>query len=132
MLAIGLAVQKARVRVPKCASSLCNPLDLQTFSKFSLLLLSYLTCIGSAALLLAPVVQNKEEVSDGRLNKHNKDARETKHQATEKVDDFKHQAEKAKHEVAKVVPESVKEAADKIAEKAHEAKVQPCCSSVRH
>ena len=47
----------------------------------------------------------------------------TKHQASEKADDFKHQAEKAKHEVAKVIPQPVKDTADTISDKAQQAKV---------
>ena len=69
-------------------------------------------------------MQNNEEDGDVKWNRKGKDARDkSKQQAREKVDDFKHQVEKAKHEVAKVVPQPVKNAADNISDKAHEAKV---------
>lgn len=48
----------------------------------------------------------------------------TKHQASNTADDFKHQAEKAKHEVAKIIPQPVKDTSDKIGDKAHQAKVR--------
>lgn len=60
---------------------------------------------------------------DNTKQKTKDNAREAKHQAGNAVDDFKHQAEKAKHEVAKVIPQPVKDTSDKIGDKAHQAKV---------
>ena len=51
-------------------------------------------------------------------------AEKTKHQAASTADDFKHQAEKAKHEVAKIIPQPVKDTSDKIGDKAHHVKVR--------
>ena len=68
-------------------------------------------------------------------------ADKTKHQASNTADDFKHQAEKAKHEVAKIIPQPVKDTSDKIGDKAQHVKVRLvdclietyayCCSSTR-
>ena len=55
-------------------------------------------------------------------------ADKTKHQASNTADDFKHQAEKAKHEVAKIIPQPVKDTSDKIGDKAHHVKVRLSCS----
>jgi len=65
-----------------------------------------------------------EDRFDHTKHKAKESAEHTKHQASDKLDDFKHQAEKAKHEVAKVVPQPVKDTADKISDKAHQAKVR--------
>ena len=51
-------------------------------------------------------------------------ADKTKHQASNTADDFKHQAEKAKHEVAKIIPQPVKDTSDKIGDKAHHVQVR--------
>ncbi len=77
------------------------------------------------------ILQNNKEYEHGEFedsydrtkHKTKESAEKTKHQASDKLDDFKHQAEKARHEVAKVVPQPVKDTADKISDKAHQAKV---------
>ena len=60
---------------------------------------------------------------DKTKHKAHDSAEKTKHQAANTADDFKHQAEKAKHEVAKIIPQPVKDTSDKIGDKAHQAKV---------
>ena len=57
-------------------------------------------------------------------------ADKTKHQASNTADEFKHQAEKAKHEVAKIIPQPVKDTSDKIGDKAHHVKVRLTCCLV--
>ena len=77
------------------------------------------------------VLQNNKDEETYRVGdsydrtKHRaKDSAErTKHQAGNAADDFKHQAEKAKHEVAKIIPQPVKDTSDKIGDKAHHIKV---------
>lgn len=48
---------------------------------------------------------------------------DVKHQAESKTEDFKHQAEKAKHKVAEIIPQPVKDTADKVSDKASQVKV---------
>lgn len=60
---------------------------------------------------------------DKTKHKAHNNVEKTKHQAANTADDFKHQAEKAKHEVAKIIPQPVKDTSDKIGDKAHQVKV---------
>ena len=64
-----------------------------------------------------------EDKFDRTKQKAKDNAKDAKHQASNAVEDFKHQAEKAKHEVAKVIPQPVKDTSDKIGDKAHQVKV---------
>lgn len=76
-------------------------------------------------------LQNKNEEPYGdyedRLDRSKHEAKanvdKTKHQASDKLDDFKHQSEKAKHKVAEIIPQPIKNTADKVSDKAHQAKV---------
>lgn len=87
--------------------------------------------------LAACALQNKNEGPHGdyedSFDQSRHEARanveKTKHHASNAVDDFKHQAEKAKHKVADIIPEPVKNTADKVSDKAHQAKVKVSFSS---
>ena len=110
VLAIGLAVYKAKV---SCQLNVC-------------------VSVGSLLWLIHVVLQNKNEEPYGdyedRFDKTKHEARanvdKTKHQASDSLEDFKHQAERAKHKVAEIIPQPVKNTADKVSDKAHQAQVR--------